>query len=96
MLISSLMARCRWTSLAASSRAPIALAKACPATVASPGPRSGLTEVCAAVAIPHSAAATRRMVWISESPDPTSPLRGIGPGKSSAPSTQPGGWPAIG
>jgi hypothetical protein len=26
--------------------------------------------------MPHSAAVTNRMVWISESPDPTSPLRG--------------------
>ena len=48
ILIRSPMLRCRLTSLAASSRAPIALAKACPATAACPGPRCGLTEEWAA------------------------------------------------
>jgi hypothetical protein len=65
----------------------MALTRAWPASAASPGPRLGLAAFSAAVAIPDRAAATRRIVRISMSPEPTEPLRLMGPGKSRAPST---------
>jgi hypothetical protein len=55
------------------SSALIALARACPAVAASPGPRRGFLDRWATVAIPDRAAATRRTVWISASPEPISP-----------------------